>query len=458
MRNGALWIGLALLLLAGCNKKEDASGGGSTTGQKTIRVLALNWPQATVEQRLADEIFTKETGIKVILETNRYDNIETKMNNVMRSQSAEYDIVHYDSQWLGSFVAGKGLERLDTEEYLNSSDAKISFDDFVEQWAYRSGKYPTDERDLYEGKFTAYTQTPIYGFPWSNGAQILFYRSDLVTDPSKLETWQDFAALAKSITKPGFHGAVTHASRSGDYICQDFLPILWSFGGDIWDAQTWRTDGILNSPENVRALEFFCTWMNPLAIVPKESANWGNEEVFNAFSQGQVGMGQFWATFGAFLEDPKQSKVMGKMAYTIVPGVKDPATGQIRRAAIYGCQASGISAFSKNKKEAWLYLQWLMSKETQQAMLDDPSSALVSGRKDLLEYQSALNSRNKAVVDSIPFTRDFWNIPDYSEMLSILQRELNLAFVGQKAPKAALDTAAKEIQTVLDNSPHRPGN
>lgn len=456
-RVGWGWMGSLLLLVTftACTKGER----GTPQKQVTIRILALNWPQAQVEQKLADQYFTPKTGIKVVLETNQYDAVEAKMKQVITSRSDQYDIVHYDSQWLGQFVVANGLERLDTPEYLLAPDSKIKFDDFVPQWAYRSGKYPTDERDLYEGKIEAYKDTPVYGLPWANGAQILFYRKDLLsaTKGGALETWEAFVQAAQRITQPGvIYGAFTHASRAGDYISQDFLPILWAFGGDLWDSKAWRVQGILNSETNLRALDFYCRWLHQWKIVPPESGNWGNEEVFNAIAQGKVAMGQFWATFGAFLEDPKNSKVVGKMGYTIVPGVRDPRTGQIRRAAIYGCQGSGITAFSKHKKEAWQYLQWLFSYETQKRILDDPTSAAVSARKDLLEYQKKMNPRNRAVIESIPFTRDFWNIPDYSEMLSILQRELNLAFLGQKSPKDALDTAAQEIQEVLDRSPYKP--
>jgi ABC-type glycerol-3-phosphate transport system substrate-binding protein len=56
-------------------------------------------------------------------------------------------------------------------------------------------------------------------------------------------------------------------------------------------------------------------------------------------------------------------------------------------------------------------------------------------------------------MDSLASAHDFWNNPSYSELLSVIQRELNLAFIGTKTPKAALDTAAADLQTVLDASP-----
>jgi multiple sugar transport system substrate-binding protein len=441
---------LTAVVLAGCARGPQ---------QVTLRILALNWPQAKVEQALANKRFTPESGIRVEIEQNSYDSVEVKMKHVITSHSDQYDIVHYDSQWLGEFVAAGGLERLDAPQYLRSPSARISFDDFIPEYATVVGKYPTDADEIFAGRYGQYEKTPIYGLPWATGCQILFYRRDLLQEAGFNEppqTWPEFVQMAKAMTRNGVTGAWTHASRKGDYITQDFFPILWANGGRLWNAKTWRTRRILNSPANIRALQFYVDWNLKYHIVPPASADWTNEEVFNAAAQGTVGMGQFWATFGAFLEDPSESRVVGKMDYSPVPGFRDEKTGQIRRAAMQGSQGTAITSYSKHKKEAWQYLQWLLSRETQKAILDVRKSAFVCCRKDLNDYTRSRNPRNAAVLASTKFVHDFWNTPDYSKMLDIIQRELNLAFIGAKSPKAALDTAAEEIQQVLDSSPRRP--
>lgn len=442
---------LALALCAaGC--------GGPKEDPNTLHILALNWPQAAVEQKLADTVFTPKTGIKVVLETNQYDVVEQKMKQVINAKSAQYDLVHFDSQWVGEFVAAEGLERLDRPEYLGEKKCPVKFSDFIPSVATALGKYPTNERDVFKGQFKAYAKTPVYGLPWSTGTAILFYRKDLFKEAGIKKppaTWDEFLKIALKLNKPPQrYGAFTHAGRQGDYITQDFFPIMWSRGGELWDAKAWKTAGILNSPANVRSLEYYAEWNTKHHIVPAESANWGNEEVFNALSQDKVAMGGFWATFGAFLEDPKTSKVAGKMAYAPIPGWK--VKGKIVRAAMYGCQGTAITSFSKKKGPAWTYMKWLLARETQKALLDDPAAAFVSARKDLAKYTASRNPRNKAVMDSLGYAHDFWNNPNYSELLSIVQRELNLAFIGTKTPKDALETAAADVQAVLDASPYKP--
>ncbi len=456
---GALLI--PALLMSGCNPKKSDDANAPATGSAptvTLRVLSLNWPQAPVEQRLADQLFTPKTGIKVELQQFAYDAVEAKMKQVIQTKNSSYDLVYYDSQWLGQFVAANGLERLDSPAYLNDPKATVQFNDFMPEWSTLVCKYPTNADDLFAGRFEEARTTPVYGLPWATGAQILFYRKDLLAAngfKAPPQTWDEFVTVAQKLTTPTRYGAWTHAGRSGDYITQDFFPIMWAYGGRLWDAATWRAEGILNSAQNVKALQFYVDWNLKNKIVPAAAANWTNEDVLNAASQDKAAMGQFWDTFGAMLEDPKTSRVIGKMGYAVVPGVKDPATGVLRRAAMYGCQGAGITAFSLHKKEAWQYLQWLTSKETQKALLDDKASAFVTSRRDLAEYARNLNEMNKATLNSAPFAHDFWNNPDYSKLLDVMQRELNSAFIGQKTPRAALDAAASEVQTILDNSSYK---
>ena len=50
------------------------------------------------------------------------------------------------------------------------------------------------------------------------------------------------------------------------------------------------------------------------------------------------------------------------------------------------------------------------------------------------------------------FVKDFWNIPEYNQLLSIEQEYLNLAISGQMDAKEALDSIASEEQAVLDKA------
>jgi maltose-binding protein MalE len=70
----------------------------------TLRILSLAWPQTPVEQEFANEYFTPETGIKVEITGPPYEFVESKVREICASQSSEYDLFEYDSQWYGGAV------------------------------------------------------------------------------------------------------------------------------------------------------------------------------------------------------------------------------------------------------------------------------------------------------------------------------------------------------------------
>lgn len=419
--------------------------------QEELRVLALNWPQTGFEQQLADEKFTAETGIKVIIDQTPYTFLEQRVKQLVGSQSAEYDIYHFDSQWIGGFLAAGALERLDTADYLNSADATISFDDFFPEITYRIGKYPTNNTDMNAGNWDAFKDVPVYGLPWSLNCQVLWYRKDLISTPPT--TWEEVREMAKDLTKDGMFGFAWQGSRLGDYVSVDYCPLMWSNGGQLWDDMNWQADGYINSEACIESLMFMRDMMLEDKTVDPASGNWTIDERLAAVLGGQTAMALNWAPlFGGIADDPNASEVVDKIGFAPSPAGK---AGQF---AMFGSQGSGINAHSAKKEAAWQYLQWLYSYDIAKALVDTPGAGFVSARKDLKDYAAGLNPWQAVFIESIPVVRDFWNNASYAELLDILQRELNLGYIGVKDPEKALNDCAIAHQVVYDTSPENPKN
>ena len=431
---GAAALGIPSVMRPGRTVAQDA----------TINILALQWPQATPEQELANERFTAETGIAVNIEQTQYDFMEQRIQQLVQAESSEYDIYHYDSQWIGGMVARNALEPLDGPDYLGNSASTISFDDFFPELSYRIGKYPTVDAELTAGTFDP--SIPTYGLPWSLNAQALWYRTDLVQTPPA--TWEELRELASSLTSGDTYGMAFEGSRAGDYITVDFLPIMWSNGGQLWDPSTYTAEGFVNSAEAVQSLQFMSDMVNSDGSVDPASGHWTINERLAAILQGRTAMSLNWVPlFGGVAEDPEQSLVAGKIAYAPSPG------GPGGQFAMFGCQGTGINAQSQNKEAAWQYLQWLESTETQRALMENQGAGFLSARKDLQD--AAQFPWQQALRDMIPMVRDMWNIPEYAPLLQSLQTELNLGYVGRKDPQEALDDAATAHQAILDASPDK---
>jgi multiple sugar transport system substrate-binding protein len=257
--------------------------------------------------------------------------------------------------------------------------------------------------------------------------------------------------MAKTQTKDGVFGMAFQGARTGDWIASDWLPIMWGNGGELWDPTTYTAEGYVNSPEAVAALEMMRAMVADDKSVDPASANWTINERLAAILQGKTAMALSWVPlFGGVAEDPAGSLVVGKIKFAASP--KGPQS----QAAMYGCQGSGINARSENKEAAWQYLQWLMAKEQQQAIMDEIGAGFQSPRQDLKD--AGQYPWQQSFVEQIPIVRDFWNIPEYAPLLNSLQTQLNLGYVGRKTPQEALDDAAIEQQAIYDSSPDKPTN
>lgn len=476
-----LSVSAAASFLAACSatKPQEAGpapapapeqGGGEAKPEpgrpeQTIKILAIAWPQSPVEQKLADELFTPATGIKVIVESQGYTFNEQKALNEVASKSDYYDIYQYDSQWIGRYVFNGALERLDTADYLGAAGATISHDDFYPEIATVIGRYPTNEWKLYkERDYASALSSPLYGLPWSNNCQGFFYNKEyfkaagLVNasgEPTPPQTWDEFREMAlvlqQKLGKDGIHATAASATPQADYISMEFFHIMWAFGGELWNPNTWQAAGFVNSPETVKALEFFSNLFLKDKVMAPDTPNWDFDTKLTAMLQGKVAMCPQWVPLlGGLMELPDVSQVVGQYGHTVIPGVKDPATGQIRRYAQFGSQGIGINAYSKSKQAAWQYLQWLLSRDIQLRLSQSPEAGFGSSRLDLKNEVTGISPWHKAFVDSVPFLRDFWNNEYYPELLDIQQRESSLAFSGRKTPQRAMDDAAIAQQAVYD--------
>jgi multiple sugar transport system substrate-binding protein len=392
-----------------------------------LRIIALNWPQSPIEQQLADEVFTPETGIEVVLQFTDYGFTEQRVYQLVATGSSEFDIYHYDSQWIGGFVAGGALEQLDTDTYLNSGSSSIAFEDFYPPIAERLGRYNGN----------------IYGLPWSLNAQIMWYRNDLVD--AAPATWDEVREVARDITTDEIYGWVWQGNRTADWIVVDYCPVMWSHGSELWDSENWVADGYVNSAEAIAALELMRAMVDPEqdGSVDPASANWTIAERGAAYAQGRAAMGLNWAPLVGGQDN---------MSYALAPA--GPG-GQFTQ---FGSQGTGINALSTKKEQAWTYLQWLLSPETQEALTTTPAASFFSCRQDLQELSASQSAWHAAFAESIPLIKDFWNNASYAQLMSVLGGELNLAYIGRKTAEDALNDAAIAHQAIYDSSPENPAN
>ena len=436
------------LMLGGCPGKPAAdttdttapsgttptAAGGS--GKKLVIAWA-EWEPAKQLDQLSEE-FTKETGIDIEVQAIPWPDFENKIKLAWSGQESAYDMIIGDSQWLGK-AATQG-HYVDLTEWAKTN---VPLADIAPAALRNYGEYPAGS-----GK--------IYALPCMLDAATFAYRKDLFEDPKEKaafkakygrdlappKTWEEFRQVAEFFTRPDqkLYGAALFYAKEYDGATMGFDQVLWAHGGDL--SKDGKAEGVINSPEAVKALQFYAVDLKK--FTPPGSESFYFNECLQSFQQGQVAMAQEWF---AFLPDltskEKNPKYYDKTGFFPVP--KGPA-GQF---ASLGGQGISISAYSKNQEDAKKYIAWFQKEETQKKWA--ARGGLTGNTKVAAseEFKKA-TPYNVTFAQTVPHLKDYYNNPQYSELLTISQQHLNEAIAGSTPPKAALDAIAKKQQPILD--------
>jgi multiple sugar transport system substrate-binding protein len=291
----------------------------------------------------------------------------------------------------------------------------------------------------------------------------LFYQKSLYEDPAKAEafrvqygydlappeTWAQVADQAKFFAAPpDFYGF--QFVGKDEAVTGRFYEMLVANGGTMFD-EAWNPT--FNSPEGVAALQFFVDLYNAKAV-PAGVPNYLWDDTGLGFASGTVAMNLDWGGWSAFFNDPANSKVAGNVALVRAPkGTADRRTGWS------GSHSFSITEGCDNKEAAASFVTFLTSYDNQ----------MVEARKGLLptraqvwtdaiaEFEGAGNSFNAEVMKTFQtsMAEDAFTpplIPEWIEVSNVLWPELQAAIVGDKTAQQALDDAAAEAATIMQDA------
>lgn len=430
---------------AGCGNRESTSTDttparpeASSAGDKKLVIAWAEWEPAKQLDKLADE-WTKETGIEVEVQQIPWSDFENKIKLAWSGQEDAYDLIVGDSQWLGK-AATQG-------HYVDLTDwagQNVPVADIAPAALTNYGEYPAGS-----GKY--------YALPCMSDATVFAYRKDLFESPSEQaafqtrykralappKTWQEFRDVAEFFTRPDrkLHGAALFYSKEYDGATMGFDQVLWSWGGKL--SENNQAEGVINSPTAVAALQFYAVELKK--FTPTTSENYYFAECLRAFQQGEVAIAQQWFAFLPGLTDPSKNPHAANTGYFMVP--KGPA-GQY---ASLGGQGISVSAYSRRQDDAKKFLAWFHTEDTQKRWVE--LGGLTANTKvaatDAFKKATLYNA---VFAQTVPYLKDFYNNPQYSELLTASQNYLNQAVAGDMTPKQALDAIAKEHQTILSQA------
>lgn len=434
MRRNRMAIAIAglALALAGCGPK----GGPDQASETSKLVIAwAQWDPAEQLQVLARD-FTAETGIEIDVQQIPWDQFEDKVKQSWIAKSPEYDLVVGDSQWLGAGASNGHY--LDLTAWAREN---VALDDIAPAALSAYGEYP-------EGSGT------LWALPCMSDALVFAYRKDLFANPANQEAfqeqygyplappdnWDQFRDIAAFFTRPdgSMYGAALFYSKAYDGVTMGFQPFLWGFGG-AWRSGD-RVEGVVNSPEAVRALEFF---VGLKRYTPPQSETYYFDECLRDFQNGLVAMSQSWFAFLPGLTDASKNRYADQTGYFVVPA------GPRGRYVSLGGQGLSISAYSRHQEAAKRFVQWFSREDVQRKWVE--LGGLTSNAR-LAESDFFRNATpyNATFAATVPYLRDFDNSPDYSVFLNETQTQLNDAVAGNVTPKDALDNIARRVQPLFE--------
>jgi multiple sugar transport system substrate-binding protein len=428
------WIGVLLLLamlLVACQPQatpapatEEAAAEEPAPAEKPeLSITWFAWPPCDAIAQLVAEYPDAEIKVNCVPYPEWHDSIFTDF-----AAKGGVDLPIVDSQDTGAAVVGGHIIEL-TDFLKNRTD----FDQWVPSALSAYGEYPPDS-----GRY--------YGSPIMADVQVLIYNKEILGQygfDEPADTWEGLLEQAQTIKEGGEHdGFVWFWIGSGDQIQSAWNELAWSWGGALWDPATYTFEGVVNSPENVAALEF----ARELYLTgPEGAGNFSYGEVTTAMCDGTAAMTAIWVGVAAGWTDVEACPQFPNMAFAV------PPAGPKAHILQLGGMGMNVSAYTPDKDVALNFLEWLMSEETQLKWVQMGGYSALQSVLDSDTFKSAAPF-NPVFSEAYPLVKDFYNLPEYQPLMTKEGEYLNLAVTGQMSAQEALDALAADQQAIIEEA------
>ncbi|WP_395681950.1 ABC transporter substrate-binding protein [Inquilinus sp.] len=456
--------GLAALLM---------TGGASFAWAEdvTLSMAVPDWPPTRVMKKFFDEQYKPKSGNTVKLDVDfiPWPDFYTRVNASLTSGEQKYNFIVSDSQWLGAFVEGGYFRKIN--DLLDADpDFKKAFMEIHPNPLNAYATYP-------------YKSDNYYGFPQFPDVLVTYGRKDVLCDETEQKnftakyqkklpctgeeidamTWDDFRnvgeffrrkkgeMLAGKPADDDFYGIAFQAGKAYDFSSMQVNGLIWQMGGDIWDetqVPKGQAEGVVNSPIAVKALE---TYLSLIEYMPPV-ARTGTMDIFKSdelFREGKVAMNVDWIGLGEASLDPKTSKVSDKLVFGLMPGTIG-ADGKMVRWSNIGGQPFVLTTWTTDAqiKEAVDFVKWWLSPAIQHQFAAAGGQSAIKSVYSDPKYVT-YRPWNRAWAPSLDWQKDVWHVPQFFELLTQQQDQLDLAITGKQDAKATLDNIAKFQQNLL---------
>jgi multiple sugar transport system substrate-binding protein len=411
-------------------------------GVNELTIWWAQWDPANYLQEIG-KLYEQETGIKVNVVQEPWGSYFNRVSAEWAARGTGFDMVVGDSQWIGQGVTEGHY--VDMTDFMVSTGLK---DSVTEATLKYYGEYPPDS-----GKY--------YAYPTEGDALGWAYRTDMFEDPKEQEafkakygydlavptTWDQLVDISEFFYRPDAetptYGAGVYTQKDYDGITMGFENAQFAYGCDWHDAD-WKVDGVLNTPDCVAALEAYKKLYDS---GPPGNTNSFFAEMNDYFINGKATMViNYFAFLPALGNQGTNPNYYDKVGYFANPTGPNGAKG-----ASLGGQGLSINSYiSDERKQAALdFIKWFGQDDIQMKWAE------VGGytcNKKALASDAFLNATpyNAAFAETMGIVKDFYNIPEFGQLLPPAQAALsNYVVGGQGTAQEALDAIVVEHERIL---------
>ncbi|RED61981.1 MULTISPECIES: ABC transporter substrate-binding protein [Cohnella] len=407
--------------------KENASGSPEGKKEEISFVDVSPSPERTKYFNEVIAAFEQANpNIKVKLETVPWDQAFNKLAMQGASKTMP-DVVNMYPAWLNTFVPAGYLEPITSNYDAWSNKDKLT--------SFVSGiTMEEQQRKVYND---------IYYMPDALMSAALFVRKDWFEEANLPlpTTWDELFASAEKLTdsSKNRYGWAYRGARAG--FDQIFAYITAVTGGE-----TYEKDGtsVLHRPEALEAFVRF-TDMYKKGYAPKDSINWGYQEMVQGFTSGVSGIlnqtTEVIATAKASMPDE---------SWTVIPYPKgDDGKRYIGASATWGYS---VSADSKHKEAAWKFIEFLSTPENNLKYSNTLTMIPIfkSGAEDATTKEGPMQGFIDTLDDPDSYlVADLGNFPELGEFReSIMDAEVQKYLLNNQSAEETL----KKLGDFLTNA------
>jgi multiple sugar transport system substrate-binding protein len=408
--------GLALLGAPGCGGGEAGSG----------KVVFSFFPDGSGGiQHLIDKFNEQNKGRfqvshqAINLDTREYfDRLKTEF----QAGGGETDVIGGDVPWTAEFAENGWIVDV-------------------------SSRFPEGERRKFvNGQIQSLTyQSKIWGVPWFAEAGLLYYRKDLLehsgfSEPPK--TWEELKEMAEKVVQDSGtrYGYLFQGANNETGVCNG-LEYIWTHGGEVLDGDKV----IIDSPESVAGLTTEQSMISE-GVAPQAVANYTFSGSDTAFLNGDSVFCRNWSYMYGLAGDTEMSKIKREQVGVLPLPVGE---GQSQRACCLGGWNMLISTSSEMQDEAWEFVRFMTSEESQKEYSITastlPTLKTLYDDREILEEVPVVDLSKEALQNARPRPVS----PYYSQMSREMAEQFNNVIRSAVSPGTAIKSLQSDLQRII---------